>query len=286
MKHMNVLFIILVLLLGIVVYISLFQNKDGFQSKQTLNNEIEDDIIKLANDIQDETGNYDNYNHYNKTSIPTVYYGSNGSVAKLKTSNGIYTIIITDSSGNNTTYNVDATTQKMYYGPHGGSATVIKDTSGKHAIKVTDSNGTTTIYSSSNKPVLKSETKNMPNARTITFNIPSSYDGAYTTPSSSSTSPHPNPYASSLPKGIPKSMIRPGDEDLYILKSEVVPPVCPVCPPPIMTCPKNDASKCPPCPACARCPEPSFECKKVPNYSGTNQYLPQPVLNNFSTFGM
>ena len=42
-----------------------------------------------------------------------------------------------------------------------------------------------------------------------------------------------------------------------------------------------------PCPPCARCPEPSFDCKKVPNYSSTNsEYLPVPVLNDFSQFGM
>jgi DnaJ-class molecular chaperone len=45
---------------------------------------------------------------------------------------------------------------------------------------------------------------------------------------------------------------------------------------------------CPPCPACERCPEPAFECKKVPNYnaSANNEYLPIPVLNDFSSFGM
>ena len=32
------------------------------------------------------------------------------------------------------------------------------------------------------------------------------------------------------PPGIPASQIVPGDEDLYILKSQVVPPVCPACP--------------------------------------------------------
>ena len=44
--------------------------------------------------------------------------------------------------------------------------------------------------------------------------------------------------------------------------------------------------KCPPCPACARCPEPSFECKKVPNYKSpaADNYLPMPVLNDFSNF--
>jgi len=42
----------------------------------------------------------------------------------------------------------------------------------------------------------------------------------------------------------------------------------------------------PPCPACERCPEPSFDCKKVPNYrsSSVSNYLPMPVLNDFSTF--
>ena len=124
--------------------------------------------------------------------------------------------------------------------------------------------------------------------------------------------------------GIPKNQIPPGQDHLYVLKSQVVPPkACPVCP-------NNDndggdggggggggknledsssglsnglgsafssngvsgngsSSKCPPCPACARCPEPSFDCKKVPNYSiGQNGSLsvPRPVLADFSQFGM
>jgi hypothetical protein len=50
---------------------------------------------------------------------------------------------------------------------------------------------------------------------------------------------------------------------------------CPPIPPP------------PPCPPCGRCPEPSFDCKKVPNYASTNsEYLPSPVLSDFSQFGM
>ena len=52
------------------------------------------------------------------------------------------------------------------------------------------------------------------------------------------------------------------------------------------TCPQA-----PPCPPCGRCPEPSFDCKKVPNYSSTksgsgSDYLPTPVLSDFSQFGM
>lgn len=84
--------------------------------------------------------------------------------------------------------------------------------------------------------------------------------------------------------GIPKSQIPSGDEDLYILKSQVVPPVCPICPSPIISCDKK--KDCPPCAPCGRCPEPSFECKKVPSYKPENQYLPVPVLADFSSFGM
>ena len=80
--------------------------------------------------------------------------------------------------------------------------------------------------------------------------------------------------------GIPKSQIPPGEEHLYVLKSQVVPPVCPKCPE-IKSggggggggkgmkggqcCPE-----CPPCPRPQRCPEPAFTCKKVPNYSAAN----------------
>jgi hypothetical protein len=88
------------------------------------------------------------------------------------------------------------------------------------------------------------------------------------------------------------------DMDDYIRKSSIVPPVCPACPSvtidsrdkPCPTCPSvTTASRdkpCPPCPACERCPESSFECKKVPTYSHNNSYIPVPVLNDFSGFGM
>lgn len=58
---------------------------------------------------------------------------------------------------------------------------------------------------------------------------------------------------------------------------------CPVCPSVVI--PRQEP--CPACPACARCPEPSFECKKVPNYNAiSNDSLPVPVLTSFSQFGM
>jgi len=82
--------------------------------------------------------------------------------------------------------------------------------------------------------------------------------------------------------GVRQENIPDGDEDLYILKSQVVPPVCPRCPD-AAACPRP--TPCPPCPPCARCPEPAFTCKKVPNYTSRNQSeLPLPMLNTFAAF--
>lgn len=103
--------------------------------------------------------------------------------------------------------------------------------------------------------------------------------------------------------GIPKSQIPPGQEDLYILKTQIVTPVCPVTPTSsassALSASSNvesmsngaeiytDTSKCPPCPPCGRCPNTSsFECVKKPVYKPDNPYLPVPVLTSFSSFGM
>ena len=55
-------------------------------------------------------------------------------------------------------------------------------------------------------------------------------------------------------------------EDKWILKSKIVPPVCPKCPD-SRVCPRQ--KKCPPCKPCGRCPEPSSN-KKVSNYNPPN----------------
>ena len=81
-------------------------------------------------------------------------------------------------------------------------------------------------------------------------------------------------------KFISSDKIPQGKEDLYILKSQIVPPVCPACPN-VVACPSKKEMT--PCPPCGRCPEPSFDCKKVPNYT-TNSDLPRPLVNDFSKF--
>mgnify|MGYP001211235097 FL=1 len=81
--------------------------------------------------------------------------------------------------------------------------------------------------------------------------------------------------------------ITPGFEDLYMLKSEAWPAVSTIKAVEVEKETSDELvdGKCPPCPPCARCPEPSFECKKVPNYNVDNNHVPRPILNDFSQFG-
>jgi hypothetical protein len=82
-------------------------------------------------------------------------------------------------------------------------------------------------------------------------------------------------------KAIKKKDIPKGDEDLYILKSQAIVPSCPICP---EISKASDESTCQPCPPCGRCPEPSFECKKVPNYKRYSNNNFKPLLADFSRF--
>jgi hypothetical protein len=141
--------------------------------------------------------------------------------------------------------------------------------------------------------------------------------------SSSSSSSPPSNYNPLLPEvaaskdnynhvkdGIPASQIPKGSEDLYILKSQIVPQVCPAGASSSSSSSTGSSmqgsslgfggsgvqgsanfsstpAKCPPCPACERCDEPSYDCKLVPNYNAFNsKKMPVPVLSDFSTFGM
>ena len=227
--------------------------------------------------------NYDNYNHYSKTSYPTVFYGANGGTARIIQTGTDSTVVITNKNGSTEIYYIKNTakararhnmkpTMNIYYGPNGSSAKIITDENGKHKIVISDINGQLRHYKEDN--VLYSQD--------TSFNTESP-DPVMWSESKLSPVKMGFDYSKSLPPGIPKSMIPRGQEDLYILKSEVVPPVCPVCP----ECPTNNSKKVPPCPPCARCPEPAFDCKKVPNYSAFNpEKMPVPVLGNYNGFGM
>ena len=212
-----------------------------------------------------------------------------------------------------------------FYGPNGVTAVVASD-NGHQSIKVSTSQGTTVFtengaaHKNDNTGQLTSSEYYGSTGYTIP-NDSNSYNGPYGGSAGSVTGPAGNtayyaqgpagntvagvtndygapgvgvmpgagigaPGVGVMPGaglGVPAWQIPSGQEDLYILKSQVVPPVCPACPAG-GSCPRKEP--CSACPACARCPEPSFECKKVPNYNAINEeYLPQPFLNDFSSFG-
>ena len=235
---------------------------------------------------------------------------------------GTYVLTTTDANGNTTTYTVNNNssnssnnnstsssssssssssniTSTTFYGPNGGTAKITTDNNGNYLINITNADGSINVYTVTNN---QSINNNSQSTQPSTYSSGQNYTyyngqnvnaGSVTTPSGSSYGFASGPFGNTVAgttstptssQGIPSSMIPRGQEDLYILKSEVIPPVCPACPT-SAACPRKE--KCPPCPACARCPEPSFECKKVPNYNNVNNsYLPMPVLSDFSGFGM
>ena len=198
----------------------------------------------------------------------TVYTDNNNQTA-IKVNIGGNVMIFTLS--NNGYNNPDMTSSTQYFGSTGYHiqsspySTSFDGANGGQAGSITGPNGNTAYYATG------------PNGNGIAGINTNQYNGP-------NNQDYGNTYSSTMSQGIPASQIQPGQEDLYILKSEIVPPVCPVCPT-SSACPRQEP--CPPCPACARCPEPAFECKKVPNYNAiSEEYLPQPVLNDFSQFGM
>jgi len=260
---------------------------------------------------------YDNYEHYSGTANTNISgtfqsQDQNGGTIVANNDNTLTlnmpdgkTIVLTKNQTTDTNINTNTNTNSKvepfttspsfttspdtsgkfvtYYGPDGLTATVIYSDSGQQLIRVKDAGGMNTIYTQNGVPYNPNDPSTAPTAN---------QGQPYTSISASEyLSDKPYDYSGVLPKGIPGSQIPKGQEDLYILKSEVIPPVCPVCPSYSpsrnTTLDSTTTEKCQPCPPCGRCPEPSFDCKKVPNYNSVNNsYLPVPALANFSSFGM
>lgn len=280
-------------------------SSSGTETYDGSNLEIDIEIYNTYNMTPNSSySSYDGNNNMNNNNINNnsgtmmgTYTGPNGSTATLTNYNNYATITITSSTG-----------VTVFTCPDSSNNIVTSDLVNCTFISSTDNTSTAIIYNDGNYYVIKVSSNGI-----ITIYTPASSTSQqpYPPPPSSqqsyfTTAPAPmqpsqninQSYNNSLPPGVPIYMIPPGQEDLYILKSEVVPPVCPAC---------NDFSssqssgkkkggsggkggggndQCPPCPACARCPEPSFECKKVPNYDSIPESeLPLPVLNDFSMFG-
>ena len=259
--------------------ITIIVNSDGSQSLQLIQVSQPTPIILVSTPPQGTTAAVNTYYAQGPLKMTAnVYTGSDGQTAIQVNLAGGQTIIFSQhgSAAVSSQSNNGSITSTQYYGstgsPYqtGASSMSYNGAYGGSAGSATGPYGNTAYYAQG------------PYGNTAAGTASNPY---YTQAPSNNS----GDYNASLPPGIPASQIPSGQEDLYILKSQVVPPVCPVCPA-CKNSSNNDpdsAPKCPPCPPCARCPEPSFECKKVPNYSSiNNSYLPQPIINSFSSFGM
>jgi hypothetical protein len=240
--------------------------------------------------------------------VNIIFTADNGNSAQIIYKDNNYVLITTNEYGNQVEYIYTPTTttttstdtlpviayNATFVGTNGGSAKLIKLANGNYIIEVNLPNNTKIIFiSKMNDPVNNQNqvysTQNYMNYSTQPQTYSTQPQTYSTQPQTYSTQPQnynqSYNYSNDLPEGIPANKIPPGEEDLYILKSEIVPPVCPACPSPV-PCIKSSTDSCAPCPACARCPEPSFECKKVPNYSSNNYDIPDAILAPYSTFGM
>lgn len=294
----NILYIFIFVFFTLVLFCILGNSKtrEGLtnetnETKQNVEpSENNENVRKMASNPASTTTTYDNYNHYNGDSLPTTFYGPDG--GKITINKLTKTMYVTDSSGKTTRYkkpqnnNMNLQGDESLYnssftGEDGGSSNIERSTNGQYVINVKDNFGNRKTYSPNYNIDLNQSQDEEPLSETDISS--GKYSGYNNTESNTSRTGSPDDYINSLPRGIPANNIPPGQEHLYILKSQIVPPVCPVCPSNIVYKDKE----CAPCPACARCPEPSFECKKVPNYNAqNNEYLPVPVLSNFSGFGM
>jgi len=290
----NPLNIFVIILLCLVLLATLGVYKEGFTSSETNNMNTNTNTNTNTNGITTNTKKI--YIDGNELTIKT-FTGTNGNTAEVVAVNGKSEIIITDINGKITKYNYNNNTnnnntnttgsyitqQTLFYGPFGGTARVTKGQNGNYLIELTNSKGATEYYiqNTSQQP---QQQELYPGSSTYA-NVQST-NQPYTYPYSQQSQQNQQfDYSSSLPPGIPANQIPPGHEDLYILKSEVIPPVCPACPAPITSI-KSKTEHCAPCPPCGRCPKADFECKKVPNYSSTNNDLPSAILPaSYSTYG-
>lgn len=252
------------------------------------------------NNSNNNSNDYDNYNHYSGEFENVTFNGPEGGTAQVVKTPDENTIVITYKNGITEIYYIDTDDNgnvETYTGPNGNTAKITTDNNGKKLVEITMSSGSKIYYYSGNVSTYNNDNRNINQ-----YDAYEPYNGvsatSYTGPrgntATSYTGPRENTattiqsdqYYNSLPEGINRSQIPSGEEDKYILKSQVVPPVCPKCPD--MQCSSSfDESKCPACPACERCPEPSFTCEKIPNYNAFNpKTMPLPVLSDFSNFGM
>jgi hypothetical protein len=274
--------------------ITVITNSDGSQSLQITTASGQTPVI--YNSQQPSSTTTESYTNYNTPNASvTTFYGPNGATATVVTGNNGQQAIQVNTSSGTVTYNLSTVNPNGYNPP--GSAGVNNPpgynppgSAGVNNPPGYNPPGSAGINNPPGyNPPGTAGINNPPGYNppgTAGINNPPGYNPPGTAGINNPPGYNPpgasNAWMSALPPGVPFSQIPPGDEDLYILKSQIVPPVCPACNSSV-----TQNAICPPCKPCGRCELPPFECKKVPNYAAlSDEFQPVPVLNSFSSFGM
>jgi len=276
----------------------------------------------------------DNYNYFKKSSLPLIYYGPEGASAKILTHNNKYAITVTDKTGVTTAfvekdknYNnffVNATpptdnslsvstippelSDTSFYDETGNVAKVYRAQDGQFVIQIDQKNGMEIIYTPTNV-----YTYNTTNSKSIDLGKAINDNTDITSDNDNTDTLNDNIANNSIANGTPSNLIPSGDQDKYILKTQIVPPVCPQCP---SICNANTNEQTPPCPSCGNqgtgsssghtstantdsqpfnknliSPDNGYNpasnpTDKYSKYRSNNQFLPVPVVSSFSGFSM
>lgn len=205
MNNKNLIYLFGLLLFVFILGTNLYQI-EGLTTIEKIRQKHESNtsINKPNEDLKmEQKQSYDNYNHYENTAFPTIFYGDNESKVILDTKTK--TLYLIDISGNTTVYNSNINsvakhlTEISFYSEDGSVAKIYSVNN--VFIKITDPNGNKKIYKVNYKPKIVID-KDI-------HNSPTTYYG--------STGSH-------IPPPMP---ISNNKSDLYILKSQIVPPLCP-----------------------------------------------------------
>jgi hypothetical protein len=217
----NILLIACVLFILYFFYIS---SKEGFETKSTDSTEKTDNEEKLAallTNIQEKSDGVQSYayDHTTQQDNIIIFYGKNNSTAQVSNISGKLQITVDYGSGNKESY--------VYLQVYDTQILFIDSNNSKNSavLQKTDKSMTLTVNSNDKEYTFY---PNISDNRDSLANYINEY---YYTDNAS------QPEQDQTKTDKTKQTSR---DDLYILKSEIVPPVCPVCPTPITI---NECSK-------------------------------------------
>ena len=236
------------------------------------------------------------YNHSNGDKYAPIYYGQDGATLFVMNSSNTYSLLEKDKAGNNILYmltnrspasSFDSVISSLFYAPDGSTASVTNN-NGSYSIKTVHADGKTFYYSDT-----------FPTTPSMQSSIFTSNPGSDTCTKNPGYSDITAPDSPQIPFG---------QNDLYILKTQIVPPVCPMCPSCYSTKDKKAKSKSKSttfyqkeeeesyprykkntynpnsCPTCDKIDVSSPFTPVVQDFNNTNDSLPMPYMNSFSSF--